>query len=471
MRKLKIHSPDRIPEQPSHPEPEEQPSPEIKYPTETDIDIDQVMELIRPIADTEVEIRVLTKQQEQLQSQLDETVNELASLVTSKERIMRSLPGCLLRLCGLVTEDADEPPFDADEPTDKPVASVTQSESEPEPTDWRELLTQSICDGVPGLGKKKIVKLVDAYPTIGKLNDLRVEAAKKNCHFADALPKGFGKQTADELAARLMKLETDHGQPSAAEQAAETAREGATEPAESAGEPVERSKKRVDKKKPDPVADQRSKHERWCDTLARSLRVSAKEDDPGEVLASQEDAETHQDGIAAHDDGQPVNSCPIELTQDFAADWVRGWLWAEHQFNQKSDDEGVTEESGEEDSNEATSTDELDEPIKSFRDDPEDDSPPTDPASADDSPTSDQAGDDQSESGPIDDLTEADIERMIEEVKSYEDKEPRSAIEQWNLGFSAALAGSPPTDCPKTYFQHQAQDWLRGYFTGLDLEI
>jgi hypothetical protein len=72
---------------------------------------------------------------------------------------------------------------------------------------WRSLSTQKIVDlGVPGLGKKKAELLVEKFPTIGDLEDSRVEAADSRVHWSKKLPKGFGVEVADAIYDAMAKL-------------------------------------------------------------------------------------------------------------------------------------------------------------------------------------------------------------------------------------------------------------------------
>lgn len=65
---------------------------------------------------------------------------------------------------------------------------------------WKKIPTQVIIDaGIPGLGDKKADHLIDAFPTIGDLENARTEASRAHKHFSKLLGKGFGEKITDAI--------------------------------------------------------------------------------------------------------------------------------------------------------------------------------------------------------------------------------------------------------------------------------
>ena len=79
-------------------------------------------------------------------------------------------------------------------------------EADSENGDWRNVSTESLLDGVKGLGKKKLDSITEAAPTAGKLEELRGQASVQHKHFKEVLPKGCGESMADEIENRLLDL-------------------------------------------------------------------------------------------------------------------------------------------------------------------------------------------------------------------------------------------------------------------------
>lgn len=323
-----------------------------------------------------------------------------------------------------------------------------------DPADWQERPTSSICVGVVGLGPKKRDRLCDEFPTLGDLNAARAQAVKIKKHFADVLPKGIGKPTADELADRLMNAETSAGGMTAAEQAEQTAREDAvkqyapaaeSEPeasdnAEPAGMP--RPKKQEDKPKPPSKKSETEKFAQWCRTMVKSLRAAAESDDSAGVLDSQEDSETWDDGKAAFDNGEPFENCPNELTNEYAGDWLRGWLAGEllQEFAEATEDEPETDEEPEVD---AVDSDAEAEPE----------------AAAEQKPNPNRT------------LSKDEFEAAAESIKQSEEFECVSDIASWNAGYMAAMGDKPLESCDYSKpFAFMVEDWIRGYFSGLAID-
>lgn len=73
-------------------------------------------------------------------------------------------------------------------------------------SDWRDVPTSELLDGVKGLGAKKLDSITEAAPTAGKLEELRGQASLQHKHFKEVLPKGCGESMADEIENRLLDL-------------------------------------------------------------------------------------------------------------------------------------------------------------------------------------------------------------------------------------------------------------------------
>jgi hypothetical protein len=70
-------------------------------------------------------------------------------------------------------------------------------------SEWRAWETETILDGIEGLGAKKRETLIEHFPTFGKLMDARTEAGKEHVSFHSLLPKGIGESIATELINRM----------------------------------------------------------------------------------------------------------------------------------------------------------------------------------------------------------------------------------------------------------------------------
>lgn len=91
------------------------------------------------------------------------------------------------------------------QPTTDGSSSAAEAASEPnESTEWRAIPTAKIIDGIERLGQKKRDAIVEAFPTLGDLEDARGEASKEHVHFAEKLPDGIGKTIADKIEERMI---------------------------------------------------------------------------------------------------------------------------------------------------------------------------------------------------------------------------------------------------------------------------
>lgn len=94
-----------------------------------------------------------------------------------------------LRSLKQATEGSLEVTF-ASEASDAPAGSLA----------WRDVsVTELGLHLIKGFGEKKRGLFREHVPTIGALEDLREQASKTGCHLSDLLPKGVGREIADEI--------------------------------------------------------------------------------------------------------------------------------------------------------------------------------------------------------------------------------------------------------------------------------
>ena len=71
---------------------------------------------------------------------------------------------------------------------------------------WRTIPTENIIAGVAGIGEKKRQSLLELAPTLGDLQDLRIEASTEFKQFKEKLPKGFGDGTVDAIETKIIDV-------------------------------------------------------------------------------------------------------------------------------------------------------------------------------------------------------------------------------------------------------------------------
>lgn len=138
--------------------------------------------------------------------------DRMANLVAERKEAKEDLQFCQERVNRLIEKllDVDNPPvpkIDNRKPVDpdeKPLAIVEKPEPEAVETDsvddsWRKIPTTEVLKDVKGLGKKKMEALVELYPTLGDLEDLRDQASRGFFQFNQKLPEGFGPTVADKI--------------------------------------------------------------------------------------------------------------------------------------------------------------------------------------------------------------------------------------------------------------------------------
>lgn len=91
-----------------------------------------------------------------------------------------------------------------------PAAAHEEPEHEPkeplvEVEDWQSITTASLLEGIDGLGAKKREALIEAFPTLGKLEEARGEASKQFKSFKEVLPRGIGEKIASELEEKMLQ--------------------------------------------------------------------------------------------------------------------------------------------------------------------------------------------------------------------------------------------------------------------------
>ena len=99
------------------------------------------------------------------------------------------------------------------QPVVEAAAEETSQENDPyiqrvpnESEDWRSIKTESILEGIKGLGEKKRDAILSDFPTLGHLQDARVEASKEWKTFKDKLPKGCGEKLAQRIEDAMLDL-------------------------------------------------------------------------------------------------------------------------------------------------------------------------------------------------------------------------------------------------------------------------
>lgn len=86
----------------------------------------------------------------------------------------------------------------------------TESSTEQEDTSWRAYSTAELLKGVEGIGKTKLEAIIDLAPTVGHLQDLRVQASTELKLFKDLLPKGCkGEKTSDAVDSAVCNFVAD----------------------------------------------------------------------------------------------------------------------------------------------------------------------------------------------------------------------------------------------------------------------
>lgn len=108
---------------------------------------------------------------------------------------------------------------------------------EPMKTDahhWRAASVEELdLVSIEGLGRRKMVLLIQTVPTIGHLEDLRLAAMREYRHICELLPKGFGPAVGDILTERLLSwltMNRDLPRRESAEQSAVTPESDAASP-------------------------------------------------------------------------------------------------------------------------------------------------------------------------------------------------------------------------------------------------
>lgn len=271
-------------------------------------ELSEQLALCDSIVAVEVDIRELGQRQTDFEVRLKQTIEELESAHKARETLLAGLPASLLAIRGI--SDASLPP-------------VVESQAEPAPTsdtapatvsdDWQEKPATIACEGIPRLGKGKIAKILDQYPTAGELNEARATAAKNRVHFSTLLPTGIGKDTADAIAEKLIDLEMHGVQIPASEQVKETREE--TESCEDAA-----VKRRI----------------RQLTTLAKNIASSSETLDQ---LENQSNYGLWDDGYELCDHMQSIDQAIAvivdehggEITDDEASDFIRGFLYCERE--------------------------------------------------------------------------------------------------------------------------------------------
>lgn len=195
---------------------------------------------------------------------------------------------------------------------------------------WREMPTGEVCEGISGLGAKKLEALIALAPTLGKLVDLQAQAY--NGDFREQLPDGFGVKIAEKIenaieAAVIVYQRRD--QKSAAEQVKENqpTQEPTAEPEQviPTAEPAEF------------VFDDSQcvfrKYE--IEELLEDTRQEAIEEEwtLEECTYDENEESIHEESLAAykkfHEKNSSVFDFPIDFDRHHIQRWLQGWVAAE----------------------------------------------------------------------------------------------------------------------------------------------
>lgn len=93
---------------------------------------------------------------------------------------------------------------------DKDSPSAIQVDDANADVTWKLIPTSSLIEGIKGMGDAKAEKIIDLAPTLGDLEELRAAAGKAHKPFASVLPKGIGRNMADELEERILTVVSKH---------------------------------------------------------------------------------------------------------------------------------------------------------------------------------------------------------------------------------------------------------------------
>jgi len=242
-------------------------------------------------------------------------------------------PGARAIIQSIADQVSDDPAGQQPEPSAAPASEPTGGAPAMDYQEWAQLSTELITGaGIAGLGKKKQEQLLDAFPTLGHLEDARTEASSEHVHFAKKLPKGFGEMVADAIESLmsdlLMKPQSETDLPAtakpAAEQPAVSESNGQVQPQSSVESPIE------------PPADSEQDGE------------PNDPDDTDDIYASEDEDEDEDDidgAVLGFDDGEDYDDVegfddspePAEAEPDPEADWS-----TECMIRLESDPEEVT---------------------------------------------------------------------------------------------------------------------------------
>ena len=248
--------------------------------------------LLDPIYAAHASILEAERRELELENELADLRFDLSSYRDAKKQLLEELP------MQLFTIRTGQTPSTVVPKSPKP-ESAPAAPTEPDNA-WRAILTNTITKGVVGLGVKKAETLIDEFPTLGDLCDAMARATAAHRHFADELPKGIGKQSADELANRVMSAQT----------------KGDTRPA---AEVVEPRKKKIDSTSIPAV--KYKNHEAFVREWLKEVADAATEKD----LRVYE-GESFDEGFEAAREGAVAVDCPDGLKHEHQIDWLCGWL-------------------------------------------------------------------------------------------------------------------------------------------------
>lgn len=278
---------------------------------------------------------------EQIKAKLQAEIEMVAiqsQLKIAKENYKLEVARCE-RLEGELLDLLEGKVFPESAPTEGEQATSDATLADESDTSWRLITTKEVCEGINGLGAKKLESLIDAAPTLGDLVDLQAQAY--NGDFRKQLPEGFGVKIAEKIEnaieAAVIRFQ-QAGQKSAAEQAKEN--QPADEPtAEVAVEQPSEPQPEVAAAPVEIVDDAEwTMHKSDVDAFIVEAReeFSDPDYDVESLTYTADDADSvHEETISGYQKFQNSKSknSIYEFPKNFIAEqiqrWVDGWVSAE----------------------------------------------------------------------------------------------------------------------------------------------
>lgn len=235
----------------------------------------------------DAELAAAKDRQRELQTELNNLSMRIPKIEEDVEECCEdtlTLARALWRLKQPASEQSQQPAAIEPPASEQPAALPTPQE---ESTEWRNLETAELLDGITGLGKKKLQGICELAPTVGDLEDLRGEGSKQFKQFHEMLPKGCGQGIASMIEDRLTLHVRKHSK-------------NAT-----GGNPL-------------------------ADELLNVFRhkVASESWQPSDCVPDSNDTDQTHLGFAAFNEGKPHSALPTQ-NPELARQWMLGWVCAE----------------------------------------------------------------------------------------------------------------------------------------------